>query len=290
MNDTGLEHPLVREYLRDLDAALASLPASRADELRDQITAHLDDVLRPGADDSEVAAALSRLGSPADLAAEAGAGTASTAEPAPRPPVTFASLAAMRLARVRKRTWAVAAVIVVLLGAGIGGSSPFLFAGSLVEGTSGGWWFAQDYDHAVYTTVDGAQQTTVPLRDGHEQGFAIDLYNPTSFTQTVLGPAGGSGADSPGAQTSQLGVSVPNQDIDNGGFIRQVRFTLPGSIPPHQERLVRLLWVSDVCMPQGGDTGIDALTLRVRVAWFTRTETVQLLEGWYLSGPGYKGC
>ena len=73
MSGTALDHPLVRGYLRDLDAALRGLPAAQAGELREQITAHLDDALGPDASDQEVAATLSRLGSPAGLAAEAGA-------------------------------------------------------------------------------------------------------------------------------------------------------------------------------------------------------------------------
>jgi hypothetical protein len=62
MSGTALDHPLVRGYLRDLDAALRGLPAAQAGELREQITAHLDDALGPDAGDQEVAASLSRLG------------------------------------------------------------------------------------------------------------------------------------------------------------------------------------------------------------------------------------
>lgn len=71
MGGTALEHPLVRGYLRELDAAMRGLPAAQARELKEQISAHLDDTIWPDADDEEVAATLSRLGSPADLAAEA---------------------------------------------------------------------------------------------------------------------------------------------------------------------------------------------------------------------------
>ena len=73
MSGTALDHRLVREYLRELDTAMRGVPAAHARELRQQITAHLEDVLGPDAGDQEVAAALRRLGSPADLAAEAGA-------------------------------------------------------------------------------------------------------------------------------------------------------------------------------------------------------------------------
>jgi hypothetical protein len=78
MSGTALDHRLVRDYLRDLDKAMRGLPATQARELKEQITAHLDDALQPGAGDHEVAATLSRLGSPADLAAEAGAASGSS--------------------------------------------------------------------------------------------------------------------------------------------------------------------------------------------------------------------
>jgi hypothetical protein len=78
MNGTALGHRLVRDYLRELDKAMRGLPDTQARELKEQITAHLDDALQPGADDREVAATLSRLGSPADLAAEAGAASGSS--------------------------------------------------------------------------------------------------------------------------------------------------------------------------------------------------------------------
>jgi uncharacterized membrane protein len=71
MSVAVVEHPLVRDYLRRLAAACASLPATQARELRDQIIAHLDEALPPDAADDEVIAELARLGSPAALAAEA---------------------------------------------------------------------------------------------------------------------------------------------------------------------------------------------------------------------------
>ena len=45
MSGTALDHPLVRDYLRDLDQALAALPPEQASELTEQITAHLDEAL-----------------------------------------------------------------------------------------------------------------------------------------------------------------------------------------------------------------------------------------------------
>jgi hypothetical protein len=78
MSGTALDCRLVRDYLREFDKAMRGLPDSLARELKEQITAHLDDALQPGAGDHEVAATLSRLGSPADLAAEAGSASGSS--------------------------------------------------------------------------------------------------------------------------------------------------------------------------------------------------------------------
>ena len=77
MSGSAGDHWLVRDYLCELDAAMRGLPAAQAHELREQITAHLADALPPDAGDHQVAAILSRLGSPADLAAEAGAASGS---------------------------------------------------------------------------------------------------------------------------------------------------------------------------------------------------------------------
>lgn len=105
MSGTALDHRLVRDYLAELDAAMRGLPAAQARELREQITAHLDDALGPDAGDHEVAATLTRLGSPADLAAEAGA-----ASGAPGP----------RSARsTRRARWRLAVVIAVPLVAAV---------------------------------------------------------------------------------------------------------------------------------------------------------------------------
>ena len=78
MSGTVLDHRLVRDYLCELDAAMRDLPTAQVHELKEQIIAHLDDALQSDADDQQVAATLNRLGSPADLAAEAGAASGSS--------------------------------------------------------------------------------------------------------------------------------------------------------------------------------------------------------------------
>jgi hypothetical protein len=198
-----------------------------------------------------------------------------------------------RLARVHRRTWAVLGVIVVLAGIATGYLVYYLTPGSLELNVASGWWYPQDYNHEVFTTADGATQTTVPLRSGQCQGYFVGIDNPTGVTQTILGPAYGPGVpwNSPGAAFGvvQIGVSVFNRGINGGGAIRSVRFTLPGVIPPGQIRLVRVLWTTNICS-SGGTTSIDTLALRVRVGWFTRTEIIPLGQAWALTGSSHGPC
>jgi hypothetical protein len=284
---TSPDHELVRGYMSQLDAALRGVPAAQARELREQISAHLDDALPPDPDDDQVAAVLARLGSPAELAADAGpAGAAPQAAPA-----TAVARLRRRLAQVRRRTWGALSVIVVVAGLATGYLIYYLTVDSLgFEGASG-WWYPQDYSHAVITTADGVIQTTVPLRSGERQGYFVAIHNATGVTQTILGPAYGPSVplDSPGSAVVQIAVSVPNQNIENGGSSRSVRFGLPGVIPPGQIRLVRVLWTSDICS-SGGTSSIDTVALRVRVGWFTRTEIIPLGQAWAVAGISHGPC
>ena len=287
MSRSSLEHDLVRAYMSQLDAALRGVGAAQARELREQISAHLDDALPPDAEDDQVAAVLGRLGPPAELAADLA--------PAGAPPLTALAMTIAwlrrRLAQVHRRTWGVLGVIVVLAGIATGYLIYYLTPGSLQFGGASGWWYPQDYNHQVTTTADGATQTTVPLRSGQRQGYLVSIDNTTGVTQTILGPAYGPGVpwDSPGSALGvvQIGVSVPNPDIDHGGIFREVRFTLPGVIPPGQTRLVRVLWTSDICMAGGGTSAVDTLALRVRVGWFTRTEIIPLDQAWAVTGSSH---
>jgi hypothetical protein len=72
--------------------------------------------------------------------------------------------------------------------------------------------------------------------------------------------------------------------------------SLPVSIPPHQYRLLRISWITDVCMLGGRKTSnmltdgyesIDSIYLRVRVGWFTRTDVIPLDMAVALAGPSH---
>jgi hypothetical protein len=281
MSDTALDHPLVRDYLRDLDRALAAGPAAQASELREQITAHLEDALPAGAADDEVAATLRRLGSPADLAAEAW----------PRRSPAWRTWAR----GLTRHGWTAIAAVAVLVAAAVAAGGyvlayrhEALSAAPLELDTGMGWWYAQDRDHQTFAQADGAQQTSVPIRSGQEQGIAFDVVNPSSLPQTVLGPGPDAGA--PGNLTSfQVGVSTTDP-WHGGGNPMLLRFSGRELIPPHQIRWVRLMWISDACLSPGASQGIDSLPLRVRVGPVTRTETLSLDGGWYVVGPSHGHC
>jgi hypothetical protein len=280
MSGTALEHPLVRDYLHELDAAFAALPPGRAHELREQIAAHLDDALPADAGDQEVAAALQRLGSPGDLAAEAA--------PPPVPAAAVAPVPGRRRFRLRRPGWR-GGVLIAAVAVGAGYGIAVVTAAPIQPGGASAWWYAQDSARAVSTQADGRQQTTVPIRSGQQQGFVITVYNPSDWTQTVLGPA----ADftGPGGPDVQIGVAGWNLSIERGGGVfRPLSYALPGSIPPHQTRALRVLWTSTTCLEKGSEQEIDQLSLRVRIGWLTRTEVVQLDQAWALSGPSRGRC
>jgi hypothetical protein len=69
-----------------------------------------------------------------------------------------------------------------------------------------------------------------------------------------------------------------------GNWSAKTRWDLPGSIPPHSYRLLRILWTSRVCNTPGGSTIIQDVTLRVRVGLITRTEDLQLQTAWAITG------
>ncbi|MGH3273002.1 MAG: HAAS signaling domain-containing protein [Streptosporangiaceae bacterium] len=284
MSGTALDHPLIRDYLRRLDAALAGSSAGQARELREQITDHLQDALPAGAGDQEVTVALARLGSPAGLAAESGGAMLA-------PPLAAQSMRRLRAALSRRtwRFWATATATVILAGIVTSYVAAVQTAGVLQVSLAAGWWYPQDRALTVYTTADGASQVTVPIRPGQRQGFFVDINNPSDWTQTVLGPA--YGWQSPGSPFAQVGVSPPGSE--QYGLVANpysVRYSLPGTIPPHQWRALRVTWISRRCLPKGAAEGIDRLILRVRIGWNTRTEVIPLGQGWYLSGTSQSRC
>lgn len=289
MRGTTLDHHLVRDYLCELEAAMRGLPASHARELKEQLKAHLEEALPPDASDEQVAAALARLGSATDLAAEA-----RTAAGVSAAPVSISGLWG-RLASMRRSTWVIAGLIVILIAGAVKFADYYLSVSPLQYSNGGDWWYAQDAKQQDIVSTYTATQNTTRIRSGQVQGYLISIYNPTNVTQTIVGDASGPhlGWDTPGGKDERIAVSRSYTDIANGvigqSAARGIRFSLPVSIPPFQTRLVQVLWTSEACLSTGESGGINQIFLRVRVGWFTRTEIIPQ-QGWYLTGPSHGHC
>jgi hypothetical protein len=286
VNEPATDRPEVRNYLGALDAALVVLPADEATELREQIRAHLDDALTPEMDEHEVAVVLERLGPPSDLVAEA-----ANPEPPARDSSDSSRRWRLRLPHLSWRRWVAIVIVTALFGSALGYFVALETTPPIQFGGASGWYFPQDYKHQVLSEADGAQQTTVPIRSGQTQGILINVFNPSGWTQTVLGLAPNSvGASGPHAQVALAGAGAFDIAIYGGLTRGPFDWSLPEAIPPHQYRLLRLVWISTDCMSAGSAAGINSVALRVRVGWFTRTETVPLLMGFYVSGPSHGPC
>ncbi len=150
MSDTVPERPLVREYLRALDAACASLPAAQAAELHEMLAAHLG----RGAATRHQRRRGARGAGPARPAAAAG-------------PSRFPVLRRLRnrVRRVRWWTWTAIAVLVPALGTGAGFLRSMNSAAPLTS-NSAGWLYRADQVRAVDISAAGVTQTTVPFRSG----------------------------------------------------------------------------------------------------------------------------
>ncbi len=200
-----LEHPLVADYLRELDTALTGPPVAVAAELSEQIRAHLLEALAPNADEQTVTAVLAALG-PASLVAEAAAGPASSADrsQARRDPPLRRMLTWGRGLPVT--AWLSATAIAIAVGVPSGTLIYWQAQSGLEFLTTSAWWSAADSAHEVQTQAAGATQDTVPIRPGKVQGFVVTIYNPSDMTQVIVGSAD---HISPGAPVApQIAVST----------------------------------------------------------------------------------
>jgi hypothetical protein len=283
MSDTVLEHFLIRDYLRELSAACVTLPAAQARELREQITAHLDEALPPDATAEEVQAELVRLGRPRSLAAEA-------AGPGWQP---VARRLRNWLGHVRWWIWVALVLVVSMIGTGAGVLISMNSAAPLMQDTAFGWYFPQDRGHDVLTQAGDTQQDTIAQRYRQEQGFVINIINDSDWTQTVLGayqPFPGAGFYPFSNRPAQIAIGT-DKNVDLGGMDEpsQIHWSATGSIPPHSIRALRVLWDSNICwIPRTPPAYIQDFELIVRVGTVTRTEDIRLF--WAVALAGNKGA
>jgi hypothetical protein len=279
MNDTVLEQPVVREYLRALSLECISLPVAQARELREQIAAHLDEALAPDATNAEVQAELARLGSPRSLAAAA---------VGPVRPSAWRSLRNW-LGHVRWWIWVALALVVAMASTGAGFLISMRTAAPLRQLSFFGWYFPQDRASEIDTQAGDTRQFTISQRYRQEQGFFINVVNDSDWTQTVLGvyePFFYPFSNRP----PQIAVGS-DKEVDLGGSDYLVRWSLPGSIPPHSIRELRVLWDSNVCwVPGTPPQSIQDVELIVRVGTVTRAEDIRLFDAVGLAGNKGAQC
>ena len=182
MSDTELKHLLIRDYLRELSAACVTLPAAQARELREQITAHLDEALPPDATAEEVQAELVRLGRPRSLAAEA-------AGPGWQP---VARRLRNWLGHVRWWVWVALVLVVSMVATGAGLLISMRTAAPLQQASTFGWYFPQDQGHDVETTVEAT-----PRRTPSRSGTARSRDSSSTSATTATGPRPSSAPTSP---------------------------------------------------------------------------------------------
>jgi hypothetical protein len=157
----------------------------------------------------------------------------------------------------------------------------------LSQGGLSMWYFPQDRDHQVYTRTVAVTQVATPERYGQEQGFVVGIVNPTDWTQTVVGvdPRWMAFSFEPPR------VAVGSDGTANtGGWDSKIRWSVPGDIPPHSQRLLLVLWTSDLCQVAGGAAATWDLSLKVRVGMITRTEDIPLDQAWALTGNKSSVC
>jgi hypothetical protein len=279
MSDTVFDLPLVRSYLRELQEASLTLPAAQARELREQIAAHLDEALPPGATDDEVLAELERLGRPGSVVAAA-------AGPGRRP---FGRQARNVLSHVRWWAWALAGLLVAAASTGAGLLISMRTAAPLRPAGLFGWYYQQDGARQVFTQAGDTRQVTIPQRYRQEQGIILTIANDSNWTQTVIGTG-----PFPWVPFSNMPPQVAvgsDKEVDLGGMDNLVRWSFPGSIPSHSIRMLRVLWDSNVCWIPGTQPNyIQDIMLTVRVGTVTKTEDIQLNFAVALSGNKGAQC
>jgi hypothetical protein len=276
---TALEHPLVADYLRRLDEALASLEPAAAAELSEQVRAHIEEAIPADASDDMVAEVLDALGPPATVGAEAG-------PPWPqriRPRQSLRRRIAIRARRTSRRAWLIIVTLVLAVCVATGNLIFWQVQPSLGFRGEYTWWYPVDSARDVQTQAGGQTQDTVPLRPGQLQGFAVLIYNPSDVTQRILGAP---------ANTISIGAPVPPQiavaptSMYQIGEAHEVHYQIGGAIPPHSYGWVRVLWRSYRCYLNGvGSTqGSNVLTVLVQLGWFTRTVNIQLPTTFAVTG------
>ena len=174
-----------------------------------------------------------------------------------------------------RRFWLVLATIAALVTGGaitaVAVSFYYLHAHGLQAGGSFGW-LPPDNLRTRFVQHDGYDAMVIPARPNHWQTFSVQVHNPSSVTQTILGLA----TVAPTAEPERLTVSTTSTAV--GDEMRAHYTSEPVAIPPDGIRTVRFSTYAGSCSIWGHGNGrgeyVTGLSLRVRVGAFTRTEDV----------------
>jgi hypothetical protein len=288
MTNTSTVNPKLRSYLRDLEVALSVLPRDRAGELREQITSHLFEALPESPTDKDISVALAELGPVETVVSEAVRGV--------RVGVTRRLFVRMR--RIRWWWW-------VLLGVLFSGGSTLTgFVVSWETSTPLGFygglsaWWGPNVHHEVDSSANGQEQSTIAVEPGKTQGFVVQITNPGPWAQTVLGVASTAAGrmDDPPPVTGPGGgpehITVSSAcGRDDCSHLYSLTYRSTVTVPSGQTRLLRVLWRPKKCWMAPGFVGVvDQVSLKVQVGSVTRTEVIQLPEGFALAGTSSQGC
>ena len=199
--------------------------------MRAELLAHLEEVLAPTADDDHAAAAVTKLGSPRDIVAEA----LGTNRPRPW------------LRRVRRRTWLWAALVVVVVGTGVAALVIALLPAQMpspvdVDGF-GVASFGRRRDQPRESGRRGERAQHQP-RSWQRQGFLLEFYNGTSVTQTLIGLRPGAFVFGGQNRDYRLEFAKAGQipDWDHASYRPG-----PVDIAPNQSVDARLSWDQRMC-------------------------------------------
>lgn len=266
---TIFTHPAVETYLAELDQELAVLDAGSAADLRDQVRAHIEDALAPGATDADVAATLRRLGPPHELVAADDAGSE------PRRVVVYTRPSLSGWLGQRSRKWWTAFAGIVVLVAAITTAVVIETNIAPVQGQClpCGFRYAADRNHSRMSTADNIDEDTAPVRFRQDQAILFAISNPSDYPQRILGGR----PDLDTATPTYLQIGTVGLDRIHAPFSQGPHnFARDVSIPPHGLRLVVLHWIQNFCPQPGAGTTIDSYSVRVRTLGVTRTENIRL--------------
>lgn len=201
---------------------------------------------------------------------------------------------ASRLRRLSasRRAWIVlilAALVIAVGGvSGVVVSFHYLHAPALI--VNGGRWLSPDKNRFGSINEDQTQAVITAPRLGQTQTFTVDLDNPSSVSQSVLGLTNAKTLGDPTMSGEPEHISVSTTSISGNNTLKYT--TKPVVIPPHATYSLRvayrtgekLIWGTTPCDRSEFWTSVS---LRVQVGAFTRTETVNF-EGMVIElvGPG----